>query len=61
MVVQIVFWVKKRLSCTVRGHVFTHDRVYDPMAKGLIPGYRCNRCGKTQRFLYRWQVTVDED
>jgi len=53
-------WIGNRLYCFVRGHRMVPDRIYDPMAKSVTPGYACKRCGKTQRLLYRWQSVEKE-
>ncbi len=51
----ILAWLKRRLYCTVHGHEMEPARVYLPEAKSMTPGFRCDRCGREQSMLFRWQ------
>lgn len=57
--IQASKWALGRLKCTVYGHRLVSDRIYYAPAASVIPGYRCERCGRTQNLLYRWQEAAD--
>ncbi|WP_169051798.1 hypothetical protein [Halorhabdus amylolytica] len=50
---QIARWLGRRAKCAVVGHRLTGARVFRHGT--IMPGYECERCGKTQSLAYRWQ------
>jgi len=61
MLGSLITWAGRRLICLVVGHQLTPSRTYCGMTKSVEPGYRCERCGKTQLVLYRWQEVFTDD
>lgn len=52
---QILSWLYRRVTCAVLGHALETGRFFHPSSSSMQSGYVCDRCGKTQLLLYRWQ------
>lgn len=57
----LLSWLFRRVRCTVTGHRMRPSRIYHAPAKSIVPGYRCERCGKEQLMLWRWQSPIERD
>ncbi|WP_353634617.1 hypothetical protein ABSL23_02360 [Halobacterium sp. NMX12-1] len=54
-------WLGRRGRCVVTGHTLRPGRVYYGPANSVLPGYICERCGKTQLLAWRWQEVDDAE
>lgn len=52
-------WAVARLKCSLLGHQLTPGRFFYGPSASVQNGYCCERCGKTQLLLYRWQSVAD--
>lgn len=52
---QMLRYARDRIACVFFGHDMRPGEFFYPPASAVVEGWVCERCGKTQLMLYKWQ------